>query len=161
MNRPGAYNGMPLPNRLLALSSRHMPWLTKLIRRMMRRMILSDVEKATRQILSSVPDADKELIYTPENFNMLAQDVTEGFRPGWQGAAHDDIVLARDWDFDLGNIQVRMDIWQGEADVSVPRHEGEYLHSHIPSSHVTFLPDEGHMLIFKRWGEILEALLAG
>jgi pimeloyl-ACP methyl ester carboxylesterase len=40
MDRPGAYAGLPLSNRLLARSVRWFPWLTYLIRSLMRRMVL-------------------------------------------------------------------------------------------------------------------------
>ena len=48
MGRPGAYEGMPLLNQVLARFSRQIPWITKQIRRIMRAMLMGDVEKATR-----------------------------------------------------------------------------------------------------------------
>jgi pimeloyl-ACP methyl ester carboxylesterase len=45
MGRPGAYQGMPVLNQILARSAGHYPWLTSLIRRIMWNMVRGDVEK--------------------------------------------------------------------------------------------------------------------
>lgn len=160
MNRPGAFRGMPWPNRLLNGSARWAPWLTKLIRRMMRGMIMKDVEKAARQLMSSIPEADKDVLYAPENVDALVENVREGLRTGWQGVAQDDIVVNQDWGFDVAEIKVRIDIWHGDADVNVPCHAGEYLHNAIPNTRAIFLPGEGHFLLLKRWGQVLTALIS-
>jgi pimeloyl-ACP methyl ester carboxylesterase len=160
MNRPGAFRGMPLPNRILNASARWAPWFTRLMRRMMRVMLMDDVEKATQRLMSSIPEADKALLYAPENLDAIARSVREGFRIGWQGVAQDDIVVNQDWGFDVADIKPHIDIWHGEADVNVPCHAGEYLHRTIPSSRATFLPNEGHFLLVKHWEEVLAALVS-
>ena len=49
---------------------------------------------------------------------------------------------------------------QGTVDAQVPLHAGEYLRDHLPNNRATFFPGEGHMLIFKRWAEILQQLVS-
>jgi pimeloyl-ACP methyl ester carboxylesterase len=158
--RRGAFRGMPLPNQILNGSARWAPWLTKLIRRMTRRMIMNDVKKASQRLMSSLPEVDKEVLYEAENIKSLASSLREGFRGGWQGVARDDMVINQDWGFDVGDIEVRIDIWQGELDVNVPSHAGAYLHEHIPNSHATLFPDEGHFLLPRHAGEVLAALVS-
>jgi pimeloyl-ACP methyl ester carboxylesterase len=160
MHRPGAYKGLPLPNQILAMSSRWIPWFAKLIRRMMRSMILGDAEKSARQLMSSIPESDKTVLYAPENARIFVSSVREGFRTGSKGVAVDDILTNQKWGFDLARVQPRIDIWQGEADVNVPIHAAVYLQNALPRTRTTFLPGEGHMLIFKRWAEILSALVS-
>ena len=159
MGRRGAFRGMPLPNQILNGSARWVPWLTKLIRSTMSNMLMADVGKAARRLMSSLPEADKAILYAPEQLDALSNNVREALRPGWRGAAQDDIIVFHDWGFDPAQIRVRVDIWHGTADVNVPCHAGQYLHDTIPDSRVTFLPDEGHFLLFERWGEILTALI--
>lgn len=161
LSRPGAYQGMPTPNRLLARSSRHCPWVAKLIRRVMRSMVMRDVEKATRQLMSSIPEADKTVLYEPGNVEIVVSSIREGFRQGSRGVAQDDTLINRDWGFDLRRVQPRIDIWHGDADVNVPIHAAEYLRDTLPNVRATFLPGQGHFLLLSHWEEVLSALVDG
>lgn len=158
-NRPGALRGLPLQQRLYLISAQKLPWIIHWFRRLTRNMILSDPEKAARQILAHASESDKALLFTPENLAMLAENTGEGMRPGWQGVTLDDRIIASDWQFELADVRVRVDIWQGTEDNQVPLHAGEYLRDHLPNNRAMFFPGEGHMLLFKHWGEILAALV--
>jgi pimeloyl-ACP methyl ester carboxylesterase len=151
---------MPLPNQLLAKTSRRVPMITKQIRRLMRAMVAGDAEKATQKLMSSIPASDQDVLYAPENVEMMVMSIYEGFRKDSSGVAHDDILVNKDWGFDLGEITTRIDIWNGDADVNVPIHAGKYLHKNIPNSRAKFLPGEGYFFIILRWKEILSALVS-
>ena len=159
MNRPGAYQGMPVFNQILARSARSFPWLTKFVRRIMRGMVMDDFEKTSRRLMSSIPDTDKAILYTSRNTEIFVNAIREGFRPGSQGTALDDILINTEWGFDLARVRPRIDIWHGEADVNVPVHAARYLRDILPDTRVTFLPGEGHFFMLKCWGEILSALV--
>jgi pimeloyl-ACP methyl ester carboxylesterase len=161
MDRPGAYAGLPLSNQILARSSRWFPWLTYFIRWMMRRMVIGDAEKSARQLMASIPETDKAALYTPQNMEIFVNSVREGFHPGSRGVAYDDILINRDWGFELSAIRPRIAIWQGEADVNVPAHAARYLDELIPHSYATFMPGAGHFFLFSRWEEILSSLASG
>lgn len=159
MGRPGAYQGMPVPNQILARSARHCPWLTNLIRRIMRNMVMGDVEKATRQLMASIPDTDKAALYEPQNVEILVGSLREGFRQGFRGVAQDDVLINQEWGFDLKRVKPRIDIWHGEADVNVPIHAGQYLRDALPNTRTFFLPGAGHFFVLARWEEILSELV--
>ena len=161
MSRPGAYQGMPIPNRLLARSSRHCPWIAKLIRRVMRSMVMRDAEKATQQLMSSIPEADKAVLYEPGNVEIVVSSIREGFRQGSRGVAQDDTLTNRDWGFDLKRVQPRIDLWHGDADVNVPIHAAEYLRDTLPNTRAMFLPGQGHFLLLSHWEDVLTALVDG
>jgi pimeloyl-ACP methyl ester carboxylesterase len=122
-------------------------------------MVMGDVEKVTRRLMSSIPDADKAVLFAPQNVDAFVTSVREGFRPGSQGVAQDDILINQDWGFDLEGVRPRIDIWHGESDVNVPISAGKYLHDVLPNSRATFLPGEGHFSLLRRWEEILSALV--
>ena len=159
MSRPRAYEGMPLLNQILARSSRRFPWITKLIRRIMRGMIMSDVEKATQQLMSSIPTVDKAALFAPENTEILIRSIREGFRQNSRGVAQDDILVNQDWGFDLASVRPHIDIWHGEADVNVPLQAGKFLQKVLPNTRATFLPGEGHFFALRSWDVILKALV--
>ena len=120
---------------------------------------MGDAEKAERQVMSSIPDSDKAALDTPRNADILVSSIHEGFRQGFLGVAEDDILLNREWGFELESVKARIDIWHGERDVNVPIHAGEYLRDRLPNVRVNFLPDAGHFFLSGRWEEIFSALV--
>lgn len=159
MSRTGAYDGMPLLNQLLARSARNFPSITKVIRRVMRWMVMRDVEKGTRQLMASIPETDKAALYEAGNVEILVNSIQEGFRCDSRGVAQDDILINQDWGFNLKDVRPRIDIWHGDADVNVPIHAGEYLRDNLPHARANFLAGEGHFFVLKRWEEILTRLM--
>ncbi len=159
MGRPNSYEGMPVLNQILARSARRFPWITEFIRRIMRGMVLGDFEKASRQLMSSIPTADKAILYDPQNLEVFVKAVREGFRTGSRGVAQDDMLTNQEWGFDLAGVSPRIDIWHGEADVNVPIQAARYLQAKLPHTRATYLPGEGHFFVLKRWEEVLSALV--
>jgi len=160
MDRRGAFTGLPLPNRVLAASARWAPALTHLVRWLTRMMLVRDPEQASRRLMASIPEADKEALYSPANLAVFVESIREGFRPGSRGVAHDDVIINRDWGFDLGSIGVRVDIWHGQADVNVPIAAAHHLAAVLPNARSFLLPGEGHFFVLKRWGQVLSALVS-
>ena len=160
MTRPGAYVGLPLSNQVLARSARRFPLLTQFVRRVMRNMAMKDAGKSAQQLMGSIPETDKAILFAPANLEMFTASVREGFRSGYRGVAQDDVLVNRDWGFDLASIQPRIDIWQGDADVNVPVAAARYLQATIPHARLTILPGQGHFFLFDRWLEILKELVS-
>jgi pimeloyl-ACP methyl ester carboxylesterase len=159
MSRPRPYLGMPIPNRLLAWSARRAPWMTTLIRRVARTMAMRDVESATRQMMATIPESDKEILYDPKNVELMVASVREGFRSGHQAVALDDVLVNGAWEFDLREVRPRIDVWHGGLDVNVPLHAGTYLADNLPNSRITVLPDKGHFFFLSHWEGVLSALV--
>jgi len=159
MSRKNAYVGMPILNQLLARASRKLPWLTEQIRRMMRNMVIGDIENATRQLMSSIPESDKKALYDAENVEIFLSSIREGFSQGYEAVAEDDILINGEWGFNLEHIQPRVDIWHGDADVNVPIQAGEYLAAKIPHHRAYFLQHKGHFFVLNQWDVILKELI--
>ncbi len=160
-DRPGAFEGLPLPNLLLAACARWAPPLVRLIRHVMRRRMIEDAGTSVRQLMSGIPEADRETLGEPEAGRLFAEAVQEGLRQGSRGVAHDDVLIHRSWGFDLGGIRPHVDLWQGDADVNVPPAAAEYLRAALPGADLVLLSGQGHFLIFEHWGEILARLVDG
>jgi len=159
MSRPRPYDGMPILNQILARSARHLPWLTHLLSKTTRNMIMQDVEKAAKQLMSSIPDSDKEILYELENVENMVHSIREGFRQGSEGIAHDDNLINSEWGFELKSIKPRIDIWHGKLDVNVPIHAAYYLHDQIQNNQFYELPDKGHFFIINKWENVLSKLI--
>lgn len=159
MSRPTPYEGMPILNQILARSARKLPWLTHLARKTTRGMVMQDVEKAAKQLMASLPDADKELLYEPENVEYMVRSIQEGYCQGHESVAHDDILINSEWGFDVKSIRPRIDIWHGKLDVNVPIHAADYLHEQIPNNRLYDLQDKGHFFILNSWEDVLTELM--
>lgn len=161
MERSGRYSGLPLPNRMLAWSARWAPPLTRLLRWAMRRRVVGDEPQSLARLMSSLPESDRRILAEPRVAAVFATAIREGFRLGSRGAALDDVLLHRDWGFDLQGVRSRVDVWHGTADVNVSPAAADFLGGALPRARVTRLPGEGHFFPFERWGEVLRALVEG
>lgn len=75
---------------------------------------------------------------------------------GW---LDDDLAFARDWGFALDAVTVPVTVWQGLHDAMVPPAHGEWLADNVPGARRRILPDEGHVSLVARFGDVLDDLL--
>lgn len=107
------------------------------------------------------PPSDQALFAQPEFRAMMMANYSEATRQGLRGFARELWIVARPWDFRLEDICVPVLIWHGDADNSTPISMARYVASKIPNCRAIYLPNEGHLFLFKRWREILSALVVG
>ena len=62
------------------------------------------------------------------------------------------------WDFDLGDVQKFVTVWQGANDTWVPMEHARRLTSLLPSSRLEVVAGAGHALPLVAPNEILESL---
>jgi pimeloyl-ACP methyl ester carboxylesterase len=159
-DRPNSMAGMPRFNKLSLRLARWLPfWIGRQFMKMQGRALRKNPEGAAKQMLSSLPEADQEVLNNIEVKAVLLPSLSEAYRAGADGAAWEGVILVRPWGFRLQDITIPVHIWHGEADVNDPLQCAEYLRDTIPNTHAKFFPGEGHFLIMKRWGEILAELL--
>ena len=106
------------------------------------------------------PETDHVVFEGPGVRQVLIDTFSEAFRQGTVGAARDGWLLSRPWGFALEEISVPVFLWQGEADVVVTPAMGRYMAAHIPNCSAAFYPDEGHLIFFTHWREILRTLIS-
>jgi pimeloyl-ACP methyl ester carboxylesterase len=157
-DRPNSTAGMARFNIIALGMARRLPWLAKPMMAMQGRMMRKDPEQIARQMLSQVPDSDKEIFEDRQKMEVLLNSIREAFKLGSDGPAWEPVMLVRPWGFSLSDIRTPVFIWHGEEDVNDPLQCGQYLLDKIPGAQATFYPGEGHFLIMKRWGEILNRL---
>lgn len=83
-----------------------------------------------------------------------------GLENGVDGWLDDDIAFTRDWGFDLTSIKVPLLLMQGEQDLMVPYAHGQWLAQQIPSVTTSLSPDEGHLSLAEKFGEVYDWLLS-
>jgi pimeloyl-ACP methyl ester carboxylesterase len=133
------------------------PALASTLMRSMRRNVISRPERTLDALARAMSPADAEIIRRPEVRPLLIADITEAFRQGAGGAAHDMVLLGRPWGFSLREIQQEVFLWQGEADTLVPPAMGRYQAEQIPRCHAMTIPGAGHLLIVDRMPDLMDA----
>ena len=63
------------------------------------------------------------------------------------------------WGFELADIRVPVQLWQGEDDRSTPIGMGRHYEANIPNCTARFLPNEDHFLCYDHFDEILRTVI--
>lgn len=102
--------------------------------------------------------ADKEVL-AGDFAEDMASEMRRALAHGFDGWIDDDLAFVREWGFDLGAINIPVHLWQGDDDFMVPHSHSRWLASKIPTAHLNFVPEQGHIsLIVKHRDEIVTQL---
>lgn len=158
-NRPNATQDMAGFNKFSLGLAHRMPWgIVRIVMKLQGNALKKDPEKFARQVLSTVPDSDKEILTNQEVIDMLIPSMIEAYRASADGAAWEGAMLVRDWGFRLEDIHIPVYVWHGTEDIQNPLQCAEYIEKEIPAAQLITLPNEGHFHIFNHWGEIMKTL---
>jgi pimeloyl-ACP methyl ester carboxylesterase len=98
----------------------------------------------TLRSLLSPPDA---AVCTGEVAEYILAATSSGIQEQLDGWIDDDFAFLSDWGFDLGAIEVPVQLWHGEEDRFVPIAHGWWLAQRIPGVDARLLESEGHLTI--------------
>ena len=93
-----------------------------------------------------IGEADKAAL-TTEVAEEMAATFRSALQHGFSGWIDDDLAFVQPFGFDLEKITKPVVIWQGNDDFMVPQAHSEWLHKHIPTSTLNFVPGHGHISI--------------
>jgi len=72
------------------------------------------------------------------------RDFQELFRHGAEGPAYDAQTVYKEWGFNLADIDIHIEIFQGTADIFIPRQFSEYLAHTAKVVHLNLIEGQGH-----------------
>lgn len=106
-----------------------------------------------------IGDADKKAL-TPEVAEKDAAVYRHALVNGYFGWMDDDLAFVQPWGFDITQISLPVELWQGDEDFMVPHAHGYWLVKKIPTAKLIFEPGEGHISlgIHRRTAMIKNAL---
>jgi pimeloyl-ACP methyl ester carboxylesterase len=107
--------------------------------------------------LLSPPDA---AALTGALAEFLYGSFVDGTARGVDGWLDDDLAFVKPWGFDVADITVPVQLWQGGQDLMVPRAHGEWLGRHVPGVDAHFSAPDGHITVLdNRLGDVHAWLL--
>ncbi len=112
-----------------------------------------------RMVLTEFSETDRKSYTRLKLANLLRPDRNEGYRQGGIGTWYDAMIPAG-WPIPLEEIKIKVYLWQGEEDISIPLAMGQYIAEKIPDCEATFIPHVGHFWIFEHLSEMLDTLVS-
>ena len=156
--------GMNRSNRMLFFFIKRMPFLVKIImkRQVKKATNIDDFKKMLKKGIKDLPEPDKKIIEDPKRLDLFAIEMAEAFKQGSKGLVLEAKLYAKNWGFQLDQIDpnLKVYIWHGELDDSVPINMSREASKLIPNCETKFYPNEGHYSIaFNHMNEIFESLI--
>ncbi|MCK9555769.1 alpha/beta hydrolase [bacterium] len=93
---------------------------------------------------SSLCPADKEIFKMADFQYLLMRDFQELFRHGSKGPAYDAQTVYKQWGFNLSDIGIHIEVFQGSSDKFVPAMFSEYLAKTAKDVRLNILEGQGH-----------------
>lgn len=159
MGAPGLTAGMTRERRIGYFVATRLPWLVQPLLWLTNNP-RRDLHAFFKRYTADMCPADRAMLAQTEFRTMMMRNYAEATRAGLRGFAWEVVIVARPWGFRLEDIAMDVRLWHGEFDTSTPLPMGRYMAQALPHCRATFLPGEGHFVIFTHWREILTELIA-
>ncbi len=92
--------------------------------------------------------SDRAAMKVPELKAMFLHDIISAAGGGLRAPISDLVLFARHWGFFLGDIEVPVKFWNGDADGIVPLGHGEVQAGRVPGAELVVCPGGGHFAGF-------------
>jgi pimeloyl-ACP methyl ester carboxylesterase len=164
-DRPGAYDGVPLSERISDSLARSVPGVSRAGFAALRAILLRTPRLGAALLglrLPSHPEAAEAMAdqaAEPDPIDAVGA-VREALRPGAAGAAEDLTLIVRPWGFPVGHVRAPVRLWHGGRDREVPVHHAEFLARIVPDGRVRVIEDGEHLMLFLEADTILAGLAA-
>ena len=148
---------MRLRRRVLA---KHSPWLALRIWDGVGHFFRSVRPRLGWKFDIELSPTDRAVLASTDLPDLLVEDVVEAFRMGSRGPGLEALLLTREWDFRLEDIQPEVHLWQACMDTSIPAGLAHYQASRLPHCRLTLCEGEGHFsMLVRRMEDVLRDLI--
>lgn len=92
------------------------------------------------------PEGDRRAFAEPGMRDMFLDDLARGAAGhGFLSVTTDVVLFSRHWGFSVGDIDVPIRFWHGDADNIVPLIHAEHMAALVPGAELTIRPEESHL----------------
>lgn len=134
------------------------PWMIRLAMWHWGRPQRRDAAAFFERSVAEMCAADQAVLADEALRSRMIANSAELYRQGGRGMYDEALVLARPWGFELADVRVPVQVWQGKRDETVPEAMAHHLAREIPDAKLRLFGQDGHHLLYRRWPEILAAL---
>jgi pimeloyl-ACP methyl ester carboxylesterase len=163
-DRPGAYAGVSLTERLSDAAARHVPALTRAMFFGVSTFLRFAPSQGARAVARRLDTHDGDpSVATPDSLRPTTEvlaPIREAFRQGSSGPTHDLQLIVRPWGFAVEDVDVPVRLWHGDHDAEIPLHHATHLASAVADGELHVLPGEDHLALYRHADEILGDLAA-
>ena len=124
-----------------------------------RTRVLPDPLAVFRDLMTTAPAQDLEIMADPRWQEAFIADVREALRQGAEGWADEGYVFAFGWDVDAEDVRVPVVWWHGRHDANIPLSAVHRLLAKMPTVELRLWETAGHLEMFRRMRELLTDLL--
>lgn len=97
-------------------------------------------------VLADAPPEDLSRLVSVDEQRRDLERRREALRQGFSGWADETMAIAGAWDFDLGDVGVRVDWWHGANDRTVPLSAAQRLTAGLPHCELHIVDSRAHYL---------------
>lgn len=119
-----------------------------------------DPDKGLDRFQKMLPACDVAVISRPEIRSGLLAEAASFSSAVLRTSIQDMAIGTRDWGFELADIEVLVQFWQGDLDRNVPVSHARHQANAIPRATLQLCPGEGHWLLVDHMPEILRKVIA-
>jgi len=135
------------------------PWLVRISLRRMAQQRRRNPESAFIHLLESLPEPDRTALSQPMIKPKALTASADTFQGGTRGHFHEIRLFARPWGFQMGDIQMLIQLWHGEEDKDILPLTAQRQAQALPNCQVRMIPGEGHYSLYINYNqEILECI---
>ncbi len=157
---PGDTEEMMRMNQLLLSLAKRSETMVLPLTAVMAQVARRRPERAIRAMKKQLPPSDVAVLERPEILEAFIDDARNASATCGRAAAQDMALFARPWGFQLSQIVVPVDFWQGDADRNVAPVHARRQADQVKDSNLHELSGEGHLLVVDHFAEILRAVAA-
>jgi pimeloyl-ACP methyl ester carboxylesterase len=151
---PAALVGLNPGNVKFLNVARQRPWVYRLLYRQVQLLAKFAPQQYLKRALVTFESADRAAFARPEVHNAIF-----GCNGTGRGQQVDTAIILNNWDFNLGEIPIPVQLWHGEQDHNASMTMHQYLVRSIPQAIPHLISGEGHIsLMVNHAREILKAL---
>ena len=149
----GTTKGLARDDRILLFLVRWAPWLAGAL----LRITIGEANETRlyREIRRSFPAVDRAALEERDSITDAVAFVKESMRQGAEGCLQDYRIFGSPWGFDLSEVTVPVQIWEGEEDDTGPPEYRELLLAHLPHAELSLVPGEGHLSLLQHQAEAI------
>ena len=134
--------------RMMFALARRSPWLASPLLFPDWLLFRANAARAVRVLSSMLAAPDRALLAGDHAAaELFGASLAEAYRQGLRAALVEASLIARARGFELQDIPLPVDVYQGDCDRHVPPLMGRYIADNIPQGRLHFFPGEGHLSI--------------